>query len=160
MEKPSLMYVCRPTQHILERTNVVIQRVTESATLIANFCVGLPAHGTTIEGRQCHSIFMQGIPRLISEAFNWGSLNASLAEAHVLSLEDQQSLRYKIVHEGDAIIHFARLAVIIYCHIELSLFLNLHRQVGKLSIMIDTYITITVHSIFVCNCRHDQQHWL
>ena len=94
------MYVFRPTQHILERTNVVIQRAMESATLIANFCVGLPAHGRTIEGRQCHSIFMQGIPRLISEAFYWGSLNAPLVEAHVLSAEDQQVLRYKIINEG------------------------------------------------------------
>ena len=100
--------MCRPTQHILERTNVVIRRDMESATLIANFCVGLPAHGRTIEGRQCHSIFMQGIPRLISEAFYWGSLNASLAEAHVLSSEDQQVLRYKIVHEGVPIVLFAR----------------------------------------------------
>jgi hypothetical protein len=83
---------------MLERTNVIIQKDTN--TLIANFCVGLPAHGRTIEGRQCHSIFMQGIPRLISEAFYWGNLDSALAEAHVLSAEDQQVLRYKIVHEG------------------------------------------------------------
>lgn len=87
--KSGTIQIDRPRQEILERSSVIInERYVE-----ARFCVGLPAFGRKIAGRQAAEMFMEEIPRIVNAALCFRSLDANRLYTHVTTAEDADVLR-------------------------------------------------------------------
>ncbi|KAH9156471.1 hypothetical protein AeRB84_001635 [Aphanomyces euteiches] len=78
-----------PSQHVLERTNVVVH---EDGSIEARFTIGLPARGRTISGQFAKEILVNTVPKLIWHGLICPGDPIELF-AHVESVEDQNALR-------------------------------------------------------------------
>ena len=98
----------KPSQHVLERTNVQIIITSSAASsstsssnsnnyvdgyIEARFTVGLPARGRSIEGRWAATILTKTVPSLALDSLRWCALDTQAATLHVQCVEDQHVLR-------------------------------------------------------------------
>ena len=104
----------KPSQHVLERTNVQIIMSPPSSSsssssfslslpsnagtgvngyIEARFTVGLPARGRSIEGHWAATILTKTVPSLALDSLRWCALDTHAATSHVHCVEDQHVLR-------------------------------------------------------------------
>ena len=100
-EKGGAITIDRPGQHVVERSSVVIDGKTGS--LEARFTLSMPARGRSIQGHKAADILLQMLPAIVSSAllvtgFSRAELGA--LQAHVESIEDQETLRNMIAEAG------------------------------------------------------------
>ncbi|CAM9584925.1 unnamed protein product, partial [Chrysoparadoxa australica] len=79
-----------PGQHILERTSVL---VGSDGSVEARFTIALPARGRSICGGWAAEVLVQKLPQLVKKSLIFESLNADALRHHILSVEDQITLR-------------------------------------------------------------------
>lgn len=86
-----------PTQHVLERTAVI---VSEGAREIeARFTMCLPARGRTIAGRVAERALISVLPGVVKGALTFESISESALKDFILAVEDQEVLRAKLKEE-------------------------------------------------------------
>lgn len=90
-EKGGEMNIQDVGQYVMERSSVTIDR--ESGMLEARFTVGLPAKGRNVLGRWASMIFVDNLPRYVSEGLKYSSLDSASVYRHVLTVEDADALR-------------------------------------------------------------------
>jgi predicted ABC-class ATPase len=94
--KSGLVSIDKPPQEVIKRTSVLMgERGVE-----ARFVVGLPARGRTVLGRQAAEIFFEVIPKLVTGALFYKSLDARALEEHVKVVEDADFIRGKLHEKG------------------------------------------------------------
>ncbi|PRP79480.1 hypothetical protein PROFUN_12606, partial [Planoprotostelium fungivorum] len=92
--------VVQPCQHVMERTAVVVH---PNGDVEARFTVGLPARGRTIMGEMASQVLTENVSHMVRETLLYGAYsNESKDEMkqHILSVEDQDSLRAKLKEKG------------------------------------------------------------
>ena len=87
-----------PSQHVLERTAVMVDPVTGDVE--CRFTVAMPARGRSIMGAAANEILTAKLPQLVYRSLFINSLDAAALRAHVLSVEDQQALRGMLAGAG------------------------------------------------------------
>eukprot|EP01062_Namystynia_karyoxenos_P024481 TRINITY_DN19552_c0_g2_i1.p1 TRINITY_DN19552_c0_g2~~TRINITY_DN19552_c0_g2_i1.p1 ORF type:complete len:688 (+),score=239.89 TRINITY_DN19552_c0_g2_i1:74-2065(+) len=87
----------RPSQHVLERTAVV---VAPGGDIEVRYTMSLPAHGRTIEGYRAVQIIIQRLPAVVTESLPASVHDPRAVSAHLDSVEDQEWLRGQLAARG------------------------------------------------------------
>ncbi|RLF27407.1 MAG: ATPase [Thermoplasmata archaeon] len=94
--KSGLITITKPSQQILERTSIEVnKRFVE-----ARFYVGLPAHGRKILGKTAKQIFFNKIPEIVESSLIYPRLNHNDIKHHVEVAEDADYIRNKLRERG------------------------------------------------------------
>lgn len=94
--KSGLISIIHAQQEVLERTAVFI----DSGDLEVRFCLGLPARGRTILGRQATHMLCEDIPAIVGRALKYQSLEERAIENHLETVEDAEYLRQQLESRG------------------------------------------------------------
>lgn len=90
--KSGLLHIDCGRQHILERTSCTVnQKLVEVC-----FYAGLPARGRRIMGRECETLLMEKIPKIISLSLFYSALNKDDCINYIQVCEDQVYLRKQL----------------------------------------------------------------
>eukprot|EP00667_Euglena_gracilis_P005408 EG_transcript_5443 len=89
--------ISKPSQHVLQRTSVVIVPLQ---FVEARCTIGLPAAGRRILADRAAEVLCRKLPRVVAASLLYSALDAAALEAHVLSVEDQDALRRQLAREG------------------------------------------------------------
>eukprot|EP01087_Luapelamoeba_hula_P003147 TRINITY_DN1295_c1_g1_i5.p1 TRINITY_DN1295_c1_g1~~TRINITY_DN1295_c1_g1_i5.p1 ORF type:complete len:749 (-),score=101.26 TRINITY_DN1295_c1_g1_i5:70-2175(-) len=81
----------KPSQHVLQRTAVSVSK--DDGTIEARFQIGLPGQGRSILGGWAADLVTQTLPKVISACLLHKAHDPAQVMAHVLSVEDQETLR-------------------------------------------------------------------
>lgn len=84
-----LILITRPGQEVIERNSVIVNEDLVEARL----CVGLPAVGRTILGKEAIEIFFSIIPNIVNLSLFYSNLNPKPLIQHIHAVEDQDYLR-------------------------------------------------------------------
>lgn len=95
--KSGVISIDGPGQEVLYRTAVLVR---PDGTVEARFCVGLPARGRTVLGREAAAILLEEIPSIVERALVHGSLDDEHLRRHVEAVEDQRALRDALTKHG------------------------------------------------------------
>eukprot|EP00891_Asterochloris_glomerata_P003038 jgi/Astpho2/3038/fgenesh1_pg.00051_%23_48_t len=82
-----------PGQHVLERTSILF---SDQGDLEARFTMALPGRGRSIMGEWAATVLVQDLPRYVEQGLLYSSQHHAALQRHVLSVEDQESLRSQI----------------------------------------------------------------
>jgi len=86
-----------PGQHVIERTSITI---SQTGAVHARFNIGLPAQGRSVLGEWAHNILTKHLPAIAEKSLYASALDLSHLQAHLNSVEDQESLREQICAAG------------------------------------------------------------
>jgi len=87
--KSGLMAMDMPGQEVLERSSIMV----EPDFVEARFVLGLPARGRRILGRQASLMLCDDLPKIVTAALKFKSLNTRSLMAHLNAVEDADALR-------------------------------------------------------------------
>eukprot|EP00177_Eucheuma_denticulatum_P001668 GFKZ01003003.1.p1 GENE.GFKZ01003003.1~~GFKZ01003003.1.p1 ORF type:complete len:677 (-),score=90.76 GFKZ01003003.1:1653-3683(-) len=87
--------VDKPSQHVLERTSCLL---TKDAIEL-RFTVNLPARGRSIEGRQAAQLLTNNLVGVVKRALFRDAADVAQLRAHVVSVEEQEDLRSRVLGE-------------------------------------------------------------
>lgn len=79
-------------QEILERTSVLINE----SSLEIRFSVGLPARGRRILGKEAQELFINALPKIVSESCSFDNIDAADLKKHVFINEDSDFIRNEL----------------------------------------------------------------
>jgi len=94
--KSGVMYIDAPGQEILEGSSVLVGERTVEVRLK----VGLPARGRTIMGGAAARMLVDSLPRIVSGALLYRSLDQRGLARHIETAEDQDALRASLRGAG------------------------------------------------------------
>ena len=91
-----LVAIDRCGQEVLERSSLEVS----PEALEVRFCVGLPARGRRIQGRQAARLFAEAIPALVDRVLVYAQHEPRAVRLHVNACEDQHVLRKQLPGRG------------------------------------------------------------
>jgi len=95
--KSGLIEIAGLGQEVLERTAV---RVSQDGSAVVRLCVGLPAAGRRILGREAAVLLAEHLPRVLDNSISHSSLDRGALIRHVEVVEDQTALRDGLADRG------------------------------------------------------------
>lgn len=94
--KSGAMGVCAVGQAVLDRTSAFVS----DRQIEVRFCVGLPAQGRRILGRQAAQMLCEDLPHIVDRALKFQHLDRSAITRHVETVEDADWLREQLETRG------------------------------------------------------------
>src|SRR5690606_10688716 len=86
------MHILQPCQQVLETSSVLI----DDSRLELRIELSLPAFGRKIAGDYARRAIVENLPKLANAVLH-GSIDPNAVLAHVLSVEDQDALRQRLI---------------------------------------------------------------
>lgn len=94
--KSGAMGVCSLGQAVLDRTSAWVS----DRQIEVRFCVGLPAQGRRILGRQAAQMLCEDLPQIVDRALKFQHLDRAVITNHVETVEDADWLRQQLETRG------------------------------------------------------------
>jgi len=90
--KSGLITIDKPNQEVLETTAMKV----DNQAVEARFCMGLPAQGRRILGRDAAAMFFEELPKIVSHSLFFTALDPNSLKSHVDAAEDADYLRSRL----------------------------------------------------------------